>query len=133
MKPIKTRPFISITGQDWSYVLHHYTRDREKLLQWRGEGYPIYTYNINMHLLCDWSEFLPKIVHLSKVSDPKFNLNIQHCYLDLSVECRYENWCWYCKRYVKHGTFCDMSRSRHKYFFTEKILVEVFIRCKIIN
>ena len=54
MKPIKTRPFISITGQDWSYVLHHYTRDREKLLQWRGEGYPIYTYN--MHLLCDWSE-----------------------------------------------------------------------------
>ena len=63
MKPIKTRPFISITGQDWSYVLHHYTRDREKLLQWRGEGYPIYTYNINMHLLCDWSEFLPKNVH----------------------------------------------------------------------
>ena len=51
MKPIKTRPFISITGQDWSYVLHHYTRDREKLLLWRGEGYPIYTYN--MHLLCD--------------------------------------------------------------------------------
>ena len=36
---------------------------------------------------------MKELDHLSKVSDPKFNLNIQHCYLDLSVECRYENWC----------------------------------------
>ena len=87
---------------------------------------------------CSWKNLIinQKCLHNDFLlfSDPKFNLNISQFYLDLSVDMKTganiskDMW------NIEHpGTFCDKSKSKHKYFITEKSFVEVFIRRKIIN